>query len=89
MTKVGINGFGRIGRFVFRAAQTRNDIEMTLAEFDKLEYLVNAIFEIAESGDIVITMGGVDITNEVYAEETITIPSVTGAVVITATATTN
>ena len=27
MTKVGINGFGRIGRFVFRAAQTRNDIE--------------------------------------------------------------
>ncbi|MCR4665395.1 MAG: type I glyceraldehyde-3-phosphate dehydrogenase [Paludibacteraceae bacterium] len=28
MTKVGINGFGRIGRFVFRAAQTRNDIEI-------------------------------------------------------------
>ncbi|MBQ4487742.1 MAG: hypothetical protein II944_00355, partial [Ruminobacter sp.] len=26
-TKVGINGFGRIGRFVFRAAQTRQDIE--------------------------------------------------------------
>ena len=26
MIKVGINGFGRIGRFVFRAAQTRNDI---------------------------------------------------------------
>ena len=25
MIKVGINGFGRIGRFVFRAAQTRND----------------------------------------------------------------
>ena len=38
---------------------------------------------------VVITMGGVDITNEVYAEETITIPSVTGAVVITASATAN
>ena len=25
--KVGINGFGRIGRLVFRAAMTRNDIE--------------------------------------------------------------
>ncbi|EXJ50195.1 glyceraldehyde 3-phosphate dehydrogenase, NAD binding domain protein, partial [Vibrio parahaemolyticus VPTS-2010_2] len=24
--KVGINGFGRIGRFVFRAAQERADI---------------------------------------------------------------
>lgn len=28
MTKVGINGFGRIGRFVFRAAQNRKDIEI-------------------------------------------------------------
>ena len=28
MIKVGINGFGRIGRFVFRAAQTRSDIEI-------------------------------------------------------------
>ena len=27
MIKVGINGFGRIGRFVFRAAQTRKDIQ--------------------------------------------------------------
>src|SRR5674476_100903 len=26
--KVGINGFGRIGRLVFRAAQSRNDIEV-------------------------------------------------------------
>ena len=26
--KVGINGFGRIGRFVFRAAQTRDDIQI-------------------------------------------------------------
>jgi glyceraldehyde 3-phosphate dehydrogenase len=28
MIKVGINGFGRIGRLVFRAAQERNDIEI-------------------------------------------------------------
>lgn len=28
MIKVGINGFGRIGRLVFRAAQERNDIEV-------------------------------------------------------------
>ena len=28
--KVGINGFGRIGRFVFRAAQTRDDIEIVI-----------------------------------------------------------
>ncbi|MDR2818455.1 MAG: type I glyceraldehyde-3-phosphate dehydrogenase, partial [Endomicrobium sp.] len=26
--KVGINGFGRIGRLVFRAAQNRSDIEV-------------------------------------------------------------
>ena len=26
MIKVGINGFGRIGRFVFRAAMKRNEI---------------------------------------------------------------
>ena len=28
MIKVGINGFGRIGRFVFRASQKRSDIEI-------------------------------------------------------------
>ena len=26
--KIGINGFGRIGRLVFRAAQTRDDIQV-------------------------------------------------------------
>ena len=26
--KIGINGFGRIGRIVFRAAQQRDDIEV-------------------------------------------------------------
>ena len=28
MIKVGINGFGRIGRFVFRAAQKRSHIQI-------------------------------------------------------------
>ncbi len=44
MTKVGINGFGRIGRFVFRAAQTRNDIEIVgindLCPVDYLAYML-------------------------------------------------
>ena len=30
--RVGINGFGRIGRLVFRAAQKRNDIEIVGAD---------------------------------------------------------
>ena len=44
MTKVGINGFGRIGRFVFRAAQTRNDIEIVgindLCPVDYMAYML-------------------------------------------------
>ncbi|MBO5171927.1 MAG: type I glyceraldehyde-3-phosphate dehydrogenase [Bacteroidaceae bacterium] len=43
-TKVGINGFGRIGRFVFRAAQTRDDIEIVgindLCPVDYLAYML-------------------------------------------------
>ncbi len=43
-TKVGINGFGRIGRFVFRAAQTRTDIEIVgindLCPVDYLAYML-------------------------------------------------
>lgn len=38
---------------------------------------------------VTVTMGGEDITNEAYAEETVTIASVTGAVVITAVAVQN
>ncbi|MDP4209171.1 MAG: type I glyceraldehyde-3-phosphate dehydrogenase [Bacteroidota bacterium] len=40
--KVGINGFGRIGRLVFRAAQERNDIEIVGVNdpFLDLDYLV-------------------------------------------------
>ncbi|MDD3255172.1 MAG: glyceraldehyde 3-phosphate dehydrogenase NAD-binding domain-containing protein, partial [Parabacteroides sp.] len=28
MIKVGINGFGRIGRLVFRAAQSKSDVQI-------------------------------------------------------------
>ena len=44
MIKVGINGFGRIGRFVFRAAQTCNDIQIVgindLCPVDYLAYML-------------------------------------------------
>jgi glyceraldehyde 3-phosphate dehydrogenase len=44
MIKVGINGFGRIGRMVFRAAATRDDIEVVaindLLENDYLAYML-------------------------------------------------
>ncbi len=42
--KVGINGFGRIGRFVFRAAIERNDIEIVgindLIDIDYMAYML-------------------------------------------------
>lgn len=42
--KVGINGFGRIGRFVFRAAMTRDDVEIVgindLCPVDYLAYML-------------------------------------------------
>ena len=44
MIKIGINGFGRIGRFVFRAAQSRNDIQVVgindLCAVDYLAYML-------------------------------------------------
>ena len=44
MIKVGINGFGRIGRFVFRAAMERKDIEIVgindLCPVDYLAYML-------------------------------------------------
>jgi glyceraldehyde 3-phosphate dehydrogenase len=44
MIKVGINGFGRIGRMVFRAAATRKDIEIVaindLLDVDYLAYML-------------------------------------------------
>ena len=42
--KIGINGFGRIGRFVFRAAQNRDDIEIVgindLLPVDYMAYML-------------------------------------------------
>jgi len=44
MIKVGINGFGRIGRFVFRAAQERDDIQIVgindLLPVDYMAYML-------------------------------------------------
>ncbi len=44
MIKIGINGFGRIGRFVFRAALTRDDMEIVgindLCSVDYLGYML-------------------------------------------------
>ncbi len=44
MIKIGINGLGRIGRFVFRAAQTRDDIQVVgindLCPVDYLAYML-------------------------------------------------
>src|SRR5690606_13238149 len=44
MTKIGINGFGRIGRLAFRIASQRKDIEIVavndLLEVDHLAYLL-------------------------------------------------
>ncbi|HAC22294.1 MAG TPA: type I glyceraldehyde-3-phosphate dehydrogenase [Porphyromonadaceae bacterium] len=40
MIKVGINGFGRIGRLVFRAAQERNDIQIVgINDLIDVEYM--------------------------------------------------
>ncbi len=40
MIKVGINGFGRIGRLVFRAAQSRNDIQIVgINDLIDVEYM--------------------------------------------------
>ncbi|MCX6228554.1 MAG: type I glyceraldehyde-3-phosphate dehydrogenase, partial [Bacteroidia bacterium] len=42
--KIGINGFGRIGRLVFRAAVDRNDVEVVgindLIEVDYMAYML-------------------------------------------------
>ena len=44
VVRVGINGFGRIGRLVFRAAQKRNDIEIVgindLMDVDYMAYML-------------------------------------------------
>jgi glyceraldehyde 3-phosphate dehydrogenase len=76
--KIGINGFGRIGRLVFRAAMARDDIEVVgindpFIETDYMVYMlkydsVHGRFNgTAEAGDKKITVNGKDIAT--YAEK--------------------
>ena len=50
MIKVGINGFGRIGRFVFRAAQKRSAIQIVGINdlsgfmFQSFRFIVRPVF---------------------------------------------
>jgi glyceraldehyde 3-phosphate dehydrogenase len=74
--KVGINGFGRIGRFVFRAACERNDIEIVgindLLDADYMAYMLkydsthgkfNGTVEVKD-GQLVVNGKSVRITAE-------------------------
>ncbi|MBR5073601.1 MAG: type I glyceraldehyde-3-phosphate dehydrogenase [Bacteroidales bacterium] len=74
--KVGINGFGRIGRLVFRAAQERDDIEIVgindLLDVDYMAYMLkydtmhgqfNGTIEIAD-GALVVNGKSIRITSE-------------------------
>ena len=40
MIKVGINGFGRIGRLVFRAAQSKSDVKSGINDLIDVDYMV-------------------------------------------------
>ncbi|MCK5834740.1 MAG: type I glyceraldehyde-3-phosphate dehydrogenase, partial [Lentisphaeria bacterium] len=74
--KVGINGFGRIGRFVFRAACERNDIQVVgindLIDVDYMAYMLkydsthgrfNGTVEVVE-GNLVVNGQTVRVTSE-------------------------
>jgi glyceraldehyde 3-phosphate dehydrogenase len=74
--KVGINGFGRIGRFVFRAACERNDIEIVgindLLDADYMAYMLkydsthgrfNGTVEVAD-GHLVVNGKTIRVTAE-------------------------
>ncbi len=74
--KVGINGFGRIGRFVFRAAAERNDIEVVgindLIDVDYMAYMLkydsthgrfNGTVEV-EDGQLIVNGKAVRVTAE-------------------------
>ena len=75
-TKVGINGFGRIGRMVFRAAAERDDIEIVgindLLDIDYLAYMlkydsVHGRFQSevsVEDGSLVVNGSKIGITAE-------------------------
>ena len=74
--KVGINGFGRIGRLAFRAAQQRNDIEVVgindLIDVDYMSYMLrydtvhgkfNGTVEVKD-GKLVVNGNAIRITAE-------------------------
>jgi glyceraldehyde-3-phosphate dehydrogenase, type I len=74
--KVGINGFGRIGRLVFRAAQTRDDIQVVgindLIDVDYMAYMLkydtmhgrfNGSVEVKE-GQLVVNGNAIRVTAE-------------------------
>lgn len=76
MIKVGINGFGRIGRLVFRAAQTRDDIQIVgindLLDVDYIAYMLkydtihgqfNGTIEVKD-GNLVVNGKKVRVTSE-------------------------
>ncbi len=76
MIKVGINGFGRIGRLVFRAAQERNDIQVVgindLLDVDYIAYMLKydtihgqfkGTIEVKE-GKLVVNGNAIRITSE-------------------------
>ena len=79
--KVGINGFGRIGRFVFRAACERNDIEIVgindLLDADYMAYMLkydsthgkfNGTVEVKD-GQLVVNGKTVRVTSERNPED--------------------
>ena len=79
--KVGINGFGRIGRLVFRAAMTRNDIEIVgindLIDVDYMVYMLkydtmhgrfNGTVE-AKYGKLVVNGHAIRVTTERNPED--------------------
>ena len=74
--KVGINGFGRIGRFVFRAACERNDIEIVgindLLDADYMAYMLkydsthgkfNGTVEVTD-GQLIVNGKAIRVTSE-------------------------
>ncbi|HOG41776.1 MAG TPA: glyceraldehyde 3-phosphate dehydrogenase N-terminal domain-containing protein, partial [Bacteroidales bacterium] len=74
--KVGINGFGRIGRLVFRAAQKRNDIEIVgindLLDVDYIAYMLkydtvhgkfDGTIEVAD-GKLIVNGHAIRVTSE-------------------------
>lgn len=78
--KVGINGFGRIGRLVLRAATTRDDIEVVaindLLDIDYIAYMLkydsthgrfNGTVEVKEN-TLIVNGASIRVTNERHPE---------------------